>query len=370
MDSRILKLADTIVNYSCEVKSGDNVTIDVIGDNPKTLVKALIKKIHEVGGNPFVVLKDNNIMREQLLGLSIETAKTWAKHDMSRLEDTDVYIMIKSIINSAELSDVPAEKMAIYSENYSKTVNDYIVNKTRWISLRYPNNAMAQLANMSLDAFEDYYYDVCNLDYTKMSKAMDNLVELMQNTDYVNIVGKGTNVSFSIKDIPVHKCAGKINLPDGEVYTAPIRDSVNGYIQFNTPTVYNGISHDKIKLEFRNGKIVNAQSNNFEEINKVLNTDEGARYIGEFAIGVNPFVKKPIKDILFDEKIMGSFHLTPGFSYKDAYNGNQSAIHWDLVCIQTKEYGGGEIYFDDVLIRKDGIFTIDSLKDLNPDRLI
>jgi aminopeptidase len=203
-----------------------------------------------------------------------------------------------------------------------------------------------------------------------MSKAMDPLVELMENTDRVRITGVGTDLSFSIKGMPAIKCAGEVNIPDGEVFSAPIRDSVNGYITYNTPAEYQGFTYENIRLEFKNGKIVKATANDTERINKVFDTDDGARYVGEFAIGVNPYITKPMKDTLFDEKIMGSIHFTPGSAYDDCDNGNESAIHWDLVFIQTPEFGGGEIWFDDNLIRKDGKFVFESLKVLNPENLI
>jgi len=370
MNSRIVKLAKTIVNYSCEIKKGQKVTIDVLGDSPRPLIKALIKEISNVGGQAHIILKDAEIMREQLLIMTADIAKNLAEHDLNRLRDTDVYIMIKAPNNTSELSDVPEEQMGYYSKYYSKPVNEHILGRTRWLSIRYPSYAMAQMAHMSFDAFETMYFDVCTLDYSKLSSAMDHLVDLMKNTDKVRIVGPDTDIEFSIKDIPVHKCAGKINLPDGEVYTAPVKDSVNGYIKYNVPSLYHGVQFDDVRLEFENGKIVKATSNQTDKMNKVFDTDDGARYIGEFAIGVNPFVLNPINDILFDEKIMGSFHLTPGFSYENASNGNHSAVHWDLICIQTKEQGGGEIYFDDVLIRKDGYFVVESLQVLNPDMLI
>ena len=223
---------------------------------------------------------------------------------------------------------------------------------------------------MSSDEFEDFYFKVCNLDYSKMSKAMDNLVKLMDKTDKVRIVGNGTDLTFSIKGIKSIKCDGKMNIPDGEVFTAPVKNSVNGVLSYNTPSLYSdGFTYENIKFEFKNGKIIDASCNDTKRINKILDTDAGSRYIGEFAIGVNPYITEPMKDILFDEKIMGSFHFTPGSCYDEAPNGNNSQIHWDLVCIQTKKYGGGEIYFDDKLIRKDGLFVIDSLKCLNPDKL-
>jgi aminopeptidase len=190
-----------------------------------------------------------------------------------------------------------------------------------------------------------------------MSKAMDRLVKIVQKTNMVRIVGPGTDLKFSIKNIPVVKCDGTRNIPDGEVYTAPVRDSINGCISYNTPSLHDGITFEDIRFEFRNGKIVNAECNNTAKLNEILDTDKGARYIGEFAIGVNPFILHPMKDTLFDEKIAGSIHLTPGACYDEAPNGNNSAIHWDLVLIQRKDYGGGEIYFDDKLFRKNGKFV-------------
>ncbi|MCL5071608.1 MAG: aminopeptidase, partial [Actinobacteria bacterium] len=234
---------------------------------------------------------------------------------------------------------------------------------------RWPNNSMAQLANTSLETFEDFYFNVCNLDYKKMSKAMDALVDMMQKTDKVRVKGKGTDLRFSIKGIPAKKCAGKLNVPDGEVFTAPVKDSINGTITFNTPAVFQGVTFENIFFEFKDGKIINAASNNTHRLNEVLDTDEGSRYVGEFSLGVNPYITKPMKDGLFDEKISGSMHLTPGSCYDDAPNGNTSSIHWDLVYIQTSEYGGGEIYMDDKLIRKDGVFVADELLPLNPENL-
>ena len=246
---------------------------------------------------------------------------------------------------------------------------DYRVNRTKWVILRYPNPSMAQLANMSQEAFEEFFFNVCTLDYKKMSRAMDTLVELMNRTDKVHLVGPGTDLKFSIKDIPAVKCDGLRNIPDGEVYTAPVLESMNGVISYNTPSEEQGYTYENIRFEIKKGKIVKATANNDEKINALLDTDEGARYFGEFAIGVNPYVLTPMKDTLFDEKICGSFHLTPGMCYEDAPNGNKSAVHWDLVMIQRPEYGGGEIWFDDILIRKDGLFVVDELKCLNPENL-
>lgn len=293
-----------------------------------------------------------------------------AEFEARVMQNMDAYIGLRANENINELSDVPADKMKLFGDTIMNKVHlDIRVPKTKWVVLRYPTQSMAQLAKMSTEAFEDFYFQVCNLDYSKMSKAMDSLVGLMEKTDRVRLVGPGTDLTFSIKGIPAIKCAGEANIPDGEVYTAPVRDSVNGVITYNTPSPYQGFTFENVKLTFENGKIIKAEANDAERINKIFDTDEGARYVGEFAIGVNPYISHPMQDILFDEKIDGSFHFTPGQSYDTAYNGNHSSVHWDLVNIQRSDYGGGEIYFDDVLIRKDGIFVLPELEKLNPENL-
>lgn len=287
---------------------------------------------------------------------------------MYQMKGMDAYIAVRASDNTSELSDVPSDKLNLYSKML-RPVIDERVDHTKWVIMRYPNNSMAQLSNMSLEAFENFYYDVCTLDYAKMSEAMDPLVDLMNRTDKVRIVSPGTDLTFSIKGIPAIKCAGECNIPDGEVYTAPVKNSVNGVISYNTVSLEQGFTYDNIVFRIEDGKIVEAHSNDDVRINALLDTDEGARYFGEFAIGVNPYVLHPMKDTLFDEKICGSIHFTPGASYEDAPNGNKSAVHWDLVLIQREDYGGGEIWFDDVLIRKDGIFVLPELKGLNPENL-
>ena len=305
-----------------------------------------------------------------MLGTDETHCSLRAKYAKYRMEDMDCYIGIRGGENSFELSDVPADKMQVYDRLFSFPVHhETRVKKTKWVVLRYPNPSMAQNAGCSTEAFEDFYFNVCTLDYSKMDRAMDALQALMEKTDKVRIVAKDTDLTFSIKGIPAIKCAGHMNIPDGEVYTAPVKDSVNGVITYNAPTLENGIKHENVRLTFKNGKIIEATSSQTRALNAVLDTDEGARYVGEFAIGVNPYVTSPMLDILFDEKISGSIHFTPGCSYDDAFNGNKSSVHWDMVLIQTPAWGGGEIWFDDVLIRNDGRFVLEALKCLNPETL-
>ncbi|RDI44309.1 aminopeptidase [Falsibacillus pallidus] len=368
-DPRIEKLAKNLINYSVQLQSGEKVLIENFGLQ-KELVAALVKEAYAAGGYPFVSLKDQQVDRALLMGAQEEQFNMIADFEAQVMSQMDAYIGLRSGDNINEQSDVPGDKMKIHGSTVGKKVHREIrVPKTKWVVLRYPNAAMAQLAKMSTEGFEDFYFDVCNLDYSKMDKAMDSLVELMNRTDKVRLTGEGTDLTFSIKDIPAVKCAGRLNIPDGEVYSAPVKDSVNGTIAYNTPSPYQGFTFENVKLTFKDGKIVEATANDSDRINKIFDTDEGARYVGEFAIGVNPYILHPMQDILFDEKIDGSFHFTPGECYEDAYNGNHSNIHWDMVMIQRPEYGGGEIYFDDVLIRKDGRFVLPELECLNPENL-
>ncbi|MCG1022011.1 aminopeptidase [Sutcliffiella horikoshii] len=368
-DPRIQTLAKNLINYSVRLQKGEKVLIENFGLQ-KELVIALVEEAYKAGGYPFVSLKDVQVDRALLMGAQEEQFNMKADFEANVMKDMDAYIGLRSGDNISELSDVPDDKQKIQGSTVGKKVHrDIRVPKTKWVVLRYPNASMAQLAKMSTEGFENFYFDVCNLDYGKMSNAMDALVELMNRTDKVRITGEGTDLTFSIKDIPAIKCAGEMNIPDGEVYTAPVKDSVNGTITYNTPSPYQGFTYENVKLTFRDGKIVEATANDSDRINKIFDTDEGARFVGEFAIGVNPYIQHPMQDILFDEKIDGSFHFTPGQAYEDAWNGNNSDIHWDMVMIQRPEYGGGEIYFDDVLIRKDGKFVVSELEGLNPENL-
>lgn len=369
VDPRVKKLASNLINYSCDLEKGEKVLVENVGLEAP-LVKELIREVYRVGAIPLVTIKDSGVNRALYMECTVEQLEMMARYEGARLKEMDAYIGIRSGSNSSELSDVPAGKMQLYMKHLWEKVHGRIrVPDTKWVVLRYPHPSMAQSAGMSTEAFEDHYFRVCNLDYSKMSRAMDPLVELMNRTDKVRITGKGTDLGFSIAGLSAVKCDGKLNIPDGEIYTAPVKDSVNGVITYNTTSEYHGFTFRDIRLEFEKGKIIKAGSNDPERMNKILDSDEGARYVGEFAIGVNPHITSAINDTLFDEKIAGSFHFTPGSCYDDSDNGNKSAVHWDLVCIQTPEYGGGEIYFDDVLIRKDGLFVLPELEGLNPENL-
>ena len=370
-DPRVTKLADVLVNYSCAVKPGEKILIEAI-DVPPELPIECVRAARASGAHPLVMLKNNMVTRSLLNAATEEQWNLIADIEKLQMENVQCYIGARGAMNISELSDVPADRQRIYETTVWQRVHmDVRVPKTRWVVLRWPSASMAQLADMSTTAFEDFYFDVCTLDYAKMNAGLQGLKRRMEATNRVHLKGPGdTDLKFSIKGMPAIPCAGSHNIPDGEIFTAPVRDSVNGVIHYNTPSVSRrGTTHEDIRFEFKDGKIVKATSTDTADLNTILDTDEGARYIGEFAFGVNPYITKAMKDTLFDEKISGSIHFTPGDSYDEAPNGNSSQVHWDLVMIQTPEYGGGEIYFDDELIRKDGLFVPDDLKVLNPDAM-
>lgn len=369
MDPRIKKLAQTIIHHSTRLQAKERILIDAGGSDAYPLVEALVNEAYSVGAYPYVDLSDSRINRALIRGASAPQLDYDAGIALTRMEGMDAYVALRASMNIAEMSDVPKEQLLLQRKAYSKVLRQR-VDHSKWVVLRYPNGSMAQLANMSTEAFEDFYFDVCTLDYTRMSTAMDALVTLLDKTDRVQLKGPGTDLTFSIKDIQAIKCAGEANLPDGEVYTAPVRDSVNGTITYNTPSMYQGTTFENVSFTFENGRIIKSSANHQEALDSILDTDEGARYIGEFAFGVNPLITKPMNDILFDEKIAGSIHFTPGSCYEDANNGNKSDVHWDLVLLQSPEYGGGEIYLDDRLIRKDGRFVLPELDSLNPEALL
>ena len=365
-DPRIEKLAELLLDHSCGLQKGEKILIEAFDLPEANLVTALVDGASARGCTPLVTWKSNEVLRSLYRNATQASMDLAAQFEKQRMKSVDAYIGIRGTANSSQFADVPHDKMDLYQKYWWNPVHsDVRVKQTKWVVLRYPTDSFAQAAQMSTSAFEDFYFEVCTADYAAMSEAQEPLVERMQATERVRITSPGTELEFSIKDIPVIPCSGDRNIPDGEVFTAPVRDSINGVIHFNTPSRYQGTVFENVMLEFRNGKIVRAEANETEKLNSILDSDEGARYCGEWAIGTNNRVLHPMLDTLFDEKIGGSFHLTPGQAYEEADNGNRSCIHWDMVLIQRPDYGGGEIWFDDELLRKDGLFVPVELQGLN-----
>jgi len=366
-DPRYTKLAKLLIEYSTALKKGERVLLDMI-DVPDEFSIELMRAARAVGATPLIEVRHTRVNREILRGTNQEQARLIRDLELARMKKVQAYIAVRGSGNATENADVASDRMALYSST-TRPVLNYRVSKTRWCVLRWPTPSMAQAAGMSTEAFENLYFDVCTLDYRKMARAMGPLERRLKQTDRVHIKGPGTDLAFSIKGIGAKMCKGDRNIPDGEVFSCPVKDSINGRIQFNTPTLYSGTKFENVCLEFKDGKIIKAVANNTRRLNEILDTDPGARYTGEFSLGFNPYILNPMCDILFDEKIAGSLHLTPGQAYEECDNGNRSAVHWDMVLIQRPEWGGGEIRFDGELIRKNGIFLPRDLKPLNPANL-
>jgi aminopeptidase len=368
IDPRFAQLAEGLTGFSTALKKGERVLIDAF-DVPDAMVIALIRAARARGALPFVQIHRARVTREMTLGAEEAQYNSLLDVELARMKQMNAYIALRGSDNIFEAADVPSERVQLVSR-IMKPVIDHRVNRTKWVVLRWPTSAMAQQAAMSTEAFEDFYFKVCTLDYARMKPGMKALVELMERTDRVRVTGPGTDLRFSIKGIGAKECGGQYNIPDGEVFSCPVKESVEGVVQYNAPTVYLGSSFDNIRLVFKKGRIVEATSNNTPKLNQILDSDPGARYVGEFALGFNPHILEPMRDILFDEKIAGSFHFTPGQAYEECGNGNKSQVHWDMVCIQRPEYGGGEVLFDGKLVRKDGVFVPKALQRLNSEYLL
>ena len=370
-DPRYDKLARLLIEYSCSLKKGETVLLDLV-DVPDEIGMALMRAARTVGAIPIAETRHLRLVRENQLGTTPAHAKLVHDIELARMKRMDAYIALRGAQNSSETGDVPTDALQLYTKTI-RPVLDYRVNKTKWCVLRWPTPSMAQAANMSTEAFENFYFDVCTMDYAKMAKAMMPLEKRMKKANQVRIVGPGTDLSFSIKGIGAKPCEGIRNIPDGECFSCPTLTSSEGMIQFNTPTQYSGTKFENVRLELKRGRIVKATcaggAASERRLNEILDTDEGARRIGEFSLGFNPHIQDPMCDILFDEKIAGSLHYTPGQAYEDCGNGNKSAVHWDMVLIQRPEWGGGEVWFDQELIRKDGLFLAKDLAGLNPENL-
>jgi aminopeptidase len=369
-DPRYTELAENLVGYSISLKKGERVLIDAF-DVPDAMVVELVRAVRKRKGIAHVKLNHAIVSREMLMGMTEEQVTFEAKQELNRMKGMDAYIALRGANNIFESSDVPSKRMQL-AMKHLRPVQNWRVRKTKWVVLRWPTSAMAQQSLTSTEAFEDFFFRVCCMEYGRMVPGQKALKRLMDQTDVVEIKGPGTDLRFSIEGLEAQMCTGTRNIPDGEVFTAPVKTSVEGTLTYNVPTVYQGVSFDNVCFEFASGKIVKAScSGDNRKLRAILDSDAGARFIGEFAIGFNPHITQPMRDILFDEKIAGSFHFTPGQAYEGtADNGNRSQIHWDIVNIQRKDYGGGEIWFDGKLIRKDGLFVPKSLHKLNPEYLL
>lgn len=358
---RDYQLARKILSFSCELKAGENVMIQLLGLNGIGLVRALVKAAREMDAHPFLNIEDTETARIKLeMGDDIFWKNQASTSQLSLMKKMHAYVGIRASENIYETAEVKAGQNKAYSDYFLNPVHfEQRVKHTKWCVLRYPSAAFAMNAKMPTHRFESFYYDACLLDYSLLRDAMKPLEERLLKTDEIRLIGKGTDIRFSVKGQNWIPCFGKRNIPDGELFTSPLIDSVNGEITY-APSVYQGKPFEFVKLIVENGVVTDFDSSNNDALREILNTDEGARRFGEFSFGTNPVIDKPMYDILFDEKIYGSNHLTLGQDYDEAPNGNKSNIHWDLVCI------GADVYLDGELIRKGRLFVPEDLKPLNP----
>jgi len=366
-------LARLLVRHSTALEPGEKVLIEATSV-PGEMIQALVHEVVAAKGVPYVLLKDNELLREMFGAGDADSVRArvalMAEIELHAMKQMNVYVGLRGNNNISEMAQVPQEKMKIYQDGFLQPVHfQWRVPKTKWVVLRWPTPSMAQQAGMSTSAFEEFYFSVCLVDYAKMARAVEPLKALMERTDRVRIKAPGTDLSMSIKGIGVIPCFGLRNIPDGECFTSPVRDSVNGRVRFNARTVYNGVQFSDVTLEFEAGKVARATASDTAALTRILDSDAGARYLGEFSLAFNPYITSPMCDILFDEKIRGSLHMALGSAYGDADNGNRSSVHWDLVLLQDETQGGGEVWFDERLIRKDGRFVVPELEGLNPERL-
>lgn len=359
------KLAKKILEFSCELEEDQHVMLQLIGMNGIGLLRALASHARDMGAIPFIQIEDTETKR-----ILMETGDDnyWKKRaeldQLPLMKKMDAFVGIRASLNIYEQASVSKKANKAYADNFLDPVHfEERVNNTNWVVLRYPSEAFAMNARMPTNEFEEFYYKACLLDYSELAEAMKPLQDRLEITDKIRLEGEGTDIEFSVKGQTWIPCFGKRNIPDGELFSSPILSSVNGVITY-APSVYRGQPFEYVKLEVRDGVVVDSDSSNNEALEDILDTDPGARQFGEFSFGLNPVIEEPMYDILFDEKIYGSNHLTLGNDYEIAPNGNESSIHWDLVCI------GAEVYLDGEKIREGRKFIVDDLKGLNPENLL
>jgi len=359
------QLAEKLLNHSVELQQDENIMLQLIGFNGIGLLRALTQSVRERKANPFIKIEDPEINRLLIEHGDADFWKIQSNADqLPLMKEMDAFIGIRGAENIYETSEADKEANKAYSEQFLKPVHfKERVNNTKWCVLRYPSAAFAMNAKRPTERFRKFYFDACLFDYEKLREAMNPLEKRLRKTDLIELKGDETDISFSVKGQNWVPCFGKRNIPDGELFSSPILASVNGQITY-APSVYQGKPFEFVKLIVSDGVVVDFDSSNNDALKEILDTDSGARQFGEFSFGLNPVIEKPMYDILFDEKIYGSNHLTLGQDYEIAPNGNKSSIHWDLVCI------GADVYLDGELIRKEREFVVEELKGLNPGELL
>jgi aminopeptidase len=360
IDPRITKQADILVNYSLKVKKGENVLI-LAEFAARPLVLEIYKFLLKAGVSEVRFRYDSERFSDEFSDYFFKYAgpeqiKHFPKIEEFEMKNVDCYIRIDAKENTRGLSSADTKKIAERSRILSP-ITDHRVDKTRWVVTKYPTAGQAQEADMSLSDYTDFVYNaINNVDWSKKFKEQEKLRKLVDGTKTVRIIGKGTDITLDIGGRRAANAGGEYNMPDGEVFTAPIESKTRGFITYTFPAIYMGKEFHDVRLEFKEGRVVKASAQKNEgDLNKILDMDEGSRILGELGIGNNFEIQKFTKDILFDEKIGGTVHLALGRGYKENGSKNRSGLHWDMI---KDLRDGGELYFDGSLVQRNGKFII------------
>ncbi|MDM5335848.1 aminopeptidase [Fictibacillus enclensis] len=356
---------NTIIHQSLTLNAGETVYVDIVGEVSQEFTDRLATAILKIKATPIFHFSPITLLKTQLIHGDAQFFDNLIQNELPLLKQVDAYMSIRADQNIYELQDVPAQKQELYTKHYALPKQMEIMEK-KWLILKYPTEALAQLAHLSIDQFKRAFFKASSVNFKPLEPGIKSLQKRLATTKNVRVLSPHTDLTFSIHNMPSFVCTGTYNLPDGEIFTAPLLYSANGCITFNVPSSLLGTTYEHVKLQFENGRIVKATCSQQEQFNLLLQTDNGASYLGEFGIGFNPEILHPFGNPLFDEKMAGSIHLAIGQPYEMSDNGNKSNIHLDLILCQIEEYGGGELYFDDELIRKNGYFVPDHLHSLNP----
>jgi aminopeptidase len=352
-DPRVKRLAKILVGHSLGVKRGETVLIASSSELAKPLVLEVFREVLTSGGHPLT-----GVAFEEMQGIFFRTASRAQLLNLPRTKlyeakNIDCFVNIMAPINRKALSSVDPRKMGTRMKAL-RPIQKTIVNKKRWILANYPTNALAQEADMSLAEYEDFLYRATNIDWQKVKRKEMKLKRVLDRGRKVRIVGRDTDLVIGIRGRKAIPCYGERNMPDGEVFLSPVENTAEGHIYYEMPAIYQGREVTGIRLRFKKGKVIEAHADKNERfLLDMLETDRGARYLGELGVGVNYGIKNFSKDILFDEKIGGTVHLAVGASYEEAQGKNKSAIHWDMIKDLRK---GGALYVDGKLIQRNGKF--------------
>lgn len=365
-DPRVENLAKILVNYSVKVKPGDWVLINA-NVQALPLAREVLRQVLRAEGRPTLEFDDDEAGEIFYKEASDEVLEWISPIDTKLFEEVDVIINLRAATNTRQLSQVDPQRQSRRQKSRRRLFETFMrraaEGSLRWVLTEFPCPALAQDADMSLREFEDFVYAATYADqpdpvqaWQRVFAEQERLVNWLRGKEQVVLRGPNVDLTLSVRGRAFINCAGDKNMPDGEIFTGPVEDSANGWVRFTYPAIYGGREVEGVELEFKDGQVVNAHAKKNEAfLLSMLDTDAGARYIGEFAIGTNYAIQRFTRRILYDEKIGGSFHLALGAGYPETGSRNQSAIHWDFICDLRQD---SQILVDGELFYKDGAFVV------------